>query len=131
MAVCMSWARDCGFREFAVAELPLGLGCGFSAAQGDVPQHRPVGARVTAHALAMAPPRPHDQLRVGIEARNRAPCQSQVRVFLPVRERAAALNVGGQVRQCDPRAVAHDRPNTLLAHRSKALGHGAGDLFAE
>lgn len=29
------------------------------------------------------------------------------------------------------RAVAHDRPNALLAHRSKALGHGAGDLFAE
>ena len=73
---------------------------------------------------------PDDQLRAGIESRSRAPCEPQVRVFLPVRERAAALGGGGEGRQADMRAVVHDRADAFLAHRGKTSDHRACSLLA-
>ena len=61
-------------------------------------QHRPVGDRVAAHVLAVPRAWPDAQLGLRVESRDYAAREPQVRVFVPVGEGAAPLNVRGEGR---------------------------------
>ena len=78
----------------------------------------------------MSPAGPDAQFGLRIEARDHAAREPQVRVFLPVREGAAPLGGGGEGWEPDPRAVAHDRADAVLAHRGETRGHRASGLLA-